>query len=145
MKIHAAQTIKDLENFYPLLIELRPHLTFESFLDTYNHAHKNDQYELVGFYEEDHLIGLIGYRVLYDFVRGRHLYIDDLITSETIRSKGLGKRVLEFAEEKARELNCTGGLRLCAALENTRGIKFYENNGWKARTYAFTKKLHDKT
>ena len=143
MKIKTAQTQSDLENMYPLLVELRPHLTYENFLDSYNNAHKNDQYELVGFYEDDNLIALIGYRVLYDFVRGRHLYIDDLITSVTVRSKGLGAKVLEFAEEKAHELNCTGGLRLCVGLENTRGIKFYEKNGWKARTFAYTKKIHD--
>lgn len=141
MKIHIAKTPADLENLYPLLTELRNHLTYESFLETYYNAHKNDQYELVGFYEEENLIGLIGYRVLYDFVRGRHLYIDDLITVDTIRSQGLGGKILEFAEDKARELKCTGGLRLCAALENERGIKFYEKNGWKARTFAFTKKL----
>ena len=141
MKIQTANTQEDLKSFYPLLTELRTHLTYESFLDTYDHAHRNDHYELVGFFEEDNLIGLLGYRILYDFVRGRHLYIDDLITRETVRSKGLGTKILEFAENKARVEKCTGGLRLCAALENIRGIKFYEKNGWKARTFAFTKKL----
>lgn len=141
MKIHIAKTPSDLEKLYPLLAELRTHLTYESFLDIYHHAHKNDQYELVGFFEEDNVIALIGYRVLYDFVRGRHLYIDDLITNEIVRSQGLGAKVLEFAEEKARELKCTGGLRLCAGIENAGGIKFYEKNGWKARALAFVKKI----
>lgn len=140
MKILTAQTQSDLEKFYPLLTQLRPGLSFESFLDTYNNAQKNDQYELVGFLDGDHVAALIGYRVLYDFVRGRHLYIDDLITNENLRSAGLGATVLKFAEEKARELHCVGGLRLCAALENERGIKFYEKNGWKARAFAFVKK-----
>lgn len=140
MKIHIVKSPSDLERIYPLLTELRTHLTYESFLDTYHHAHKSDQYELVGFFEEDNIVALVGYRVLYDFVRGRHLYIDDLITTQTVRSKGLGATVLKFAEEKARELNCTGGLRLCAGIENTGGIKFYEKNGWKARALAFVKK-----
>lgn len=141
MKIHTARTQSDLEKFYPLLTQLRPGLNFESFLDTYYNAQKNDQYELVGFLDEEQVIALIGYRVLYDFVRGRHLYIDDLITNESLRSAGIGASVLKFAEEKARELNCVGGLRLCAVIENERGIKFYEKNGWKARAFAFVKKL----
>lgn len=80
----------------------------------------------------------MGYRVLWDFVRGKHLYIDDLVSKE--KSKGHGKRLLDYAEEKARELNCSGGLRLCAVLENKDGIRFYEKNGWKARAYAFVKR-----
>ena len=140
MKIHTAQTQADLEHFYPLLTELRPNLTFDKFLDTYYNAQKNDQYELVGFLDGEEVIALIGYRILYDFVRGRHLYIDDLITNKNFRSKGAGAFVLQFAEDKARELNCVGGMRLCAVLENERGIQFYEKNGWKARALAFVKK-----
>lgn len=130
MKIQYAKTSEDLKTFFPILKELRPHLEFDEYVNIYQEAHKSDQYEMVALLEEDKIMALMGYRILYDFVRGRHLYIDDLVSVE--KSKGHGAKLLEFAEEKARELNCTGGLRLCAVLENAGGIKFYERNGWKA-------------
>lgn len=84
----------------------------------------------------------MGYRVLWDFVRGKHIYIDDLVSTATKRSQGIGKQLLQFAEEVARSSGCKS-LRLCAALENELGIKFYERNGWTKRSFAFTKKTAD--
>ena len=141
MKIIMAGNAEDLRNSFQLLWELRPHLTWENFMLVYEEAHTKDQFELVGFYEDNILVGLIGFRFLTDFVRGRHLYIDDLVTRESKRSSGLGKVMLDYAIEFARTHNCPGGLRLCAGLDNHRGIKFYEKNGWNARAYAFVYKF----
>ncbi|AUN97470.1 GNAT family N-acetyltransferase [Bacteriovorax stolpii] len=138
MKYKTAKNNEDLKLFFPVLKELRPHLSFEEYLSIYQEAHARDQYEMVALVENEKILALMGYRVLCDFVRGRHLYIDDLVSVE--KSKGHGAQLLSYAEEKARELECTGGLRLCAVLENTGGIKFYEKNGWKARAFAFVKK-----
>ncbi len=138
MKFLIAKNEKDLRDFFPVMQELRPHLNFETYVKIYQEAHTSDQYEMVALVEEEKILGVMGYRILSDFVRGRHLYIDDLVTVE--KSKGHGAKLLAFAEEKAREWQCSGGLRLCAVLENTGGIRFYEKNGWKARAYAFVKK-----
>ncbi|QDK42559.1 hypothetical protein DOM21_14090 [Bacteriovorax stolpii] len=138
MKFITAKNEEDLKLFFPVLKELRPHLSFDEYLKIYQEAHASDQYELVALVENEKIMGIMGYRVLCDFVRGRHLYIDDLVSVE--KSKGHGAKLLIYAEKKAQELDCTGGLRLCAVLENSGGIKFYERNGWKARAYAFVKK-----
>lgn len=141
MKTITAKNTNDLESFFPLIHELRPHLTLSEFIDIYNHAHKNDQYDLTAFFDEEgEMCAVIGYRILYDFVRGKHLYIDDLVTAPDKRSQGLGNYVLKYAEVMAKQLNCTGGLRLCAVLENVRGVAFYEKNGWTKRAFAFSKK-----
>lgn len=47
---------------------------------------------------------LMGYRVLYDYVHGKHLYIDDLVVNETSRSQGYGASMLEFAEKESKRL-----------------------------------------
>ena len=138
MNFIIAKTDDDLKQFFPVLKELRPHLNLDDYLEIYKNAKASDQYELIALVSEEKILGVMGYRILYDFVRGRHLYIDDLVAVE--KSKGVGATLLEFAEKKALELNCTGGLRLCAVLENTRGIDFYEKNGWTKRAYAFVKK-----
>ena len=130
----------DLERFYPVMKELRKDLSFPDFLSLYEKAHSNDEYEIVGFECNGKIVAAMGYRILYDFVHGKHLYIDDLVSTESLRSKGLGAKLLRYAEQLAKESSCKG-LRLCTGIENAKGKKFYERNGWKLRAVAYKKKL----
>lgn len=139
-KIFTANSPSDLERCYPVIKELRPHLSFEEFLSIYNHAKHSDSYELVAVEQDGQIMAVMGYRFLTDFVRGKHVYIDDLVSTEKARSKGLGAELLKFAEGIALETNCAG-LRLCTGVENERAVNFYEREGWTKRAYAFTKKL----
>lgn len=130
----------DLERCYPVMKELRPHLSYNDYISIYDQSHKADGYEIVAIEDEGKIVALMGYRFLYDYVRGRHVYIDDLVTSHNFRSSGLGAELLKFAESIASESGCKS-LRLCTGVENERGVKFYENNGWIKRAFAFSKKL----
>ncbi|MBX9768781.1 MAG: GNAT family N-acetyltransferase [Bdellovibrionales bacterium] len=139
-RLFQVQSSEDLKRCYPVLKELRSDLTFENYISIYEQAHTADGYELVAIEEHGKILALMGYRFLADYVRGRHLYIDDLVSTETARSKGLGAELLTYAEKIAAEKGCRS-LRLCTGVENTRGIEFYERNGWVRRAYAYTKKL----
>jgi GNAT superfamily N-acetyltransferase len=134
------QNREELERCFPVMKELRPHLNEQEYLEIYRHAHAMDGYEIAAMEHKGEIVALMGYRILYDFVRGRHLYIDDLVSMEKMRSKGLGAEMLKQAEVIAKNLNCKS-MRLCAVLENELGIKFYEKNHWTKRAYAFTKKV----
>lgn len=135
-----AKTKADLEKCFPVMKELRPHLSFDEYLEIYNEAHSSDGYEIVAIESEGKVLAALGYRILSDFVRGRHIYVDDLVSSESVRSKGLGAQLLKYAESIAEEMGCKS-LRLCTGIENERGVQFYEKNGWTKRAYAYTKKL----
>jgi GNAT superfamily N-acetyltransferase len=139
-KLFVAKTKLDLEKCFPVMKELRPHLEFSDYLLIYEEAHRNDGYEIVAIEDEGKILAVMGYRILSDYVRGKHIYIDDLVSSETARSKGLGAELLRYAEDIARKMECQT-LRLCTGIENDRGAKFYEKNGWAKRAFAFTKKL----
>lgn len=134
------QNREELERCFPVLKELRPHLSEQEYLEIYRHAHAMDGYEILALEYRGQVVALMGYRILYDFVRGRHLYIDDLVSTEKMRSKGFGAELLKHAESIARDLGCKS-MRLCAVLENDKGIKFYEKNQWNKRAYAFAKKV----
>ena len=129
-----------LREVFPLLQELRPHLKLEEFLTIYEMAQVRDQYEIVVAYEEGHAVAMMGYRILFDFVHGKHLYIDDLVVSEKSRSLGLGGKLLLFAEEAAQSHECTG-LRLCTGINNERAKSFYQKNNWQLRAVVYKKKL----
>lgn len=132
------KTKADLERCFPVMKELRPHLNIERYIQIYNEAHAADGYEIVAIEEDGKILALMGYRLLSDFVRGKHIYIDDLISSESARSKGYGAKLLQYAESLSKEMNLST-LRLCAALSNDRGMKFYEREGWAKIAFAYTK------
>jgi ribosomal protein S18 acetylase RimI-like enzyme len=139
-RIFTAQSKADLERCFPVMKELRPHLSIEEFFSIYDQAHFADGYEIVAIEEQGQIMAVMGYRFLSDFVRGKHVYIDDLVATESARSLGMGAELLKFAEKIAAETQCKA-LRLCTGVENERGVRFYERNGWTKRAYAFAKKL----
>lgn len=130
----------DLERCYSVMKELRPHLSFESYISIYREAQEADGYQIVAVEEQDQIVAVMGYRFLSDYVRGKHVYIDDLVSTEKARSKGFGAELLKFAEEIAQMAGCKS-LRLCTGIENERGARFYDRNGWTKRAFAYTKKL----
>lgn len=139
-RIFTVKDKKDLERCYPIMKELRPHLSYDAYLSIYEESHAADGYEIVALEEQGQIQAVMGYRFLSDYVRGRHLYVDDLVSSEKVRSQGLGAELLKFAEDVALKNNCPS-LRLCTGIENERGVKFYDRNGWTKRAFAFTKSL----
>lgn len=142
MKLQKISTRRHFSIAYKLIRELRPHLEEETFLSLSREARIRDDYKLVGMFANDECIALIGYRVLYDFVHGKHLYIDDLLVTEKRRSEGLGKKLLTFAETEARRIDCKI-LRICTGVENKRGMSFYQKNNWEQKAVVFKKKLAD--
>jgi ribosomal protein S18 acetylase RimI-like enzyme len=139
-RIVKIQSSADLEKCYPIMKELRKDLSLPDFLELYNKAHQHNSYEIIAIEKDGALLSVMGYRILYDFVHGKHLYIDDLVSSETHRSKGLGTLLIKHAEELAKEMGCRG-LRLCTGIENESAKKFYERNLWNLRAVVYKKKI----
>lgn len=139
-KIFHIKNQSDFVRCFSVLKELRQHLEFEEFIAIFEQAKKSNGYELVAAETNGEIAAVMGYRILWDLVRGKHVYVDDLVSTATKRSQGLGEELLSYAEEVAKAEGCST-LRLCAVIENERAIKFYERLGWTKRSYAFTKKL----
>lgn len=64
----------------------------------------------------------------------------DLVVHESSRSKGIGAKLLPFAENFTKEKNCKV-LRLSTGIQNERGKSFYEKLGWQLTALAYTKKI----
>ena len=138
MEIKKLSTPDEIAAGYQVLKELRKDLSPEKFAEIRAEAERMDGYTLIGAWHEGRLAGVMGYRFQHDFVRGKHLYIDDLVTTAEMRSMGVGAALLKHGEEIARENRCSV-LRLCAVLENENGQRFYEREGWTRRAFAFQK------
>ena len=138
-QLQELSTPAQLELAYLVLKELRTELSFEDFIATYGEARKANRYTMVGATEGDRLVAVMGYRILHDFVHGKHLYIDDLVTTAACRSKGIGALLLKRAETDAQRLGCQS-LRLCTGVANEAGKRFYEREQWQCRSVVYKKK-----
>lgn len=123
---------------FTLLVDLRPHLDFATFVERCRAAQMADAYTLYGAYQDGELVGVMGLRTLVDLLHGRHLYIDDLVVAPAVRSQGVGRQLLEFAERLAAEAGGVG-LRLCTGIDHEPAKRFYVREGWSARAVAFKK------
>ena len=79
---------------------------------------------------EGEIVGMALYYFRYSTWKGKRLYLEDLIVSETMRGRGLGEKLLESVIEKARQTACTG--LMWQVLDwNEPAINFYKKFGAK--------------
>ncbi len=74
------------------------------------------------------IVGMALYYYRYSTWKGKRLYLEDLIVSETMRGRGLGEKLLNAIIEKARQTSCTG--LMWQVLDwNEPAINFYKKFG----------------
>jgi GNAT superfamily N-acetyltransferase len=79
---------------------------------------------------DNKVVGLSLYYYRYSTWKGKRLYLEDLIVSETMRGKGLGEKLLEATIEQARKSGSTG--MMWQVLDwNEPAINFYKKFGVK--------------
>ncbi|HAK78839.1 MULTISPECIES: GNAT family N-acetyltransferase [Runella] len=74
------------------------------------------------------IVGISLYYYRYSTWKGKRLYLEDLIVTESMRGHGLGKMLLDTTVQEAKDTNCTGVM--WQVLDwNEPSIKFYERYG----------------
>jgi GNAT superfamily N-acetyltransferase len=74
------------------------------------------------------VVGMALYYYRYSTWKGKRLYLEDLIVSETMRGKSLGEKLLEATIDQARKTSCTGVM--WQVLDwNEPAINFYKKFG----------------
>lgn len=84
--------------------------------------------------------GVAVYRVHVNTHCGLHLYVDDLVTDERQRSRGVGHALLSAMEQTARDLGCTL-LALESGVQRDRAHRFYFREGMYISSFSFRKML----
>lgn len=121
---------------YPLMRQLRPHLTREAeFMERWRRQSAAG-YRILALWTDRSPSALAGFRVQENMIHGRFLYIDDLVTNEAERRSGYGQRLLEHLKREGRVLDCSK-LVLDTGLDNVLGHRFYYRNGLLAMALRF--------
>lgn len=64
-------------------------------------------YELIGAFQADLLVGVMGMRPVHTLARGAYLHVDDLVVDHEARGSGAGYALMAYAEADARAREMT--------------------------------------
>ena len=90
--------------------------------------------------EGETVAGVALWRLVENTYEGRRLYVDDLVTDEAQRSRGVGRALLGHLESKARQLDCNV-LALDSGAQRAAAHKFYFREGMHIPGFCFRKDL----
>ena len=90
--------------------------------------------------EGERVLGVAVWRVTENTSANLHLYVDDLVTDEAARSKGVGKLMLDECERLARDLDCEN-LTLDSGAQRQQAHRFYFREGMTIPSFHFRKPL----
>ncbi|MEI5908474.1 GNAT family N-acetyltransferase [Bacillus spongiae] len=134
------QELDEMKAIYPLLTQLRTTLTEREFV-LQTKTMIEEGYRMLVLYKETHPVAMAGVIMLTNYYDGKHVYVYDLVTEPSQRSKGYGNRVLQ-------EVDKWGSMRGCEKVVLSSGVKreeahrFYEEKGgFQKESYVFRKKV----
>ena len=139
-RIATATTPEEIRRCHPVMRELRslfqePAQFVERVL-----RQQKEGYRL-GFLEsEGEVCAVAGYRFLESLFSGKLLYVDDLVTRETDRSRGFGGQLLDWLIEQARTHGCEN-LEFDSGVQRFDAHRFYFSKRMNISSYHFRIKI----
>jgi GNAT superfamily N-acetyltransferase len=138
-KVRLAETASEIERCFPVMAHLRPHLVAGEFA-TRVEAQQAQGYRLAYLEDEGAVVAVAGFRVMEVLATGRTLYVDDLVTDETRRSRGHGKTMLDWLQAYARDAGCAT-FSLDSGTHRQEAHAFYFRERMRVTSFHFAKKL----
>lgn len=130
----------DLRRAWATMFELRSHLDESDYMRMLG-TMRSDGYRLFALEDAGDIKALAGVGIATNLYYGKYLWVYDLVTRETVRSSGLGARLMGELEEFARAEGCAT-IALSSGLQRTDAHRFYEQRlGYERVSYTFRKAL----
>jgi ribosomal protein S18 acetylase RimI-like enzyme len=138
--IRHAETEAEVVACFRVMVLLRPHLTgAEEFVTRVARQHAAG-YRLLAAWRDAAPLGIAGYRFEENLIRGKFVYVDDLVTAAEARGSGIGARLLDAVAAIGRDAGCAH-LVLDTALDNVLAHRFYYRERMLARALRFSRPL----
>jgi len=122
-----AQQRQQIDACYPIMQQLRPHITQAEFYARIS-AQQQSGYHLAALIQQQDCVAVAGFRIGDNLAWGRYLYVEDLVTDAQQRSRGHGRRLLEWLVAHARQQDCQQ-LHLDSGLQRVDAHRFYQQHG----------------
>ncbi len=120
---------------FDIIHEMYPSITYEEYSNELDLMLPHN-YGQVAIYDGSICAGLTGFWVGSKLWCGKYMELDNVIISEAYRRRGIGERLFQYMEQKARELNCTM-LALDSYTDNFPAHKFFYAQNYVPRGFHF--------
>jgi GNAT superfamily N-acetyltransferase len=127
------------------LLQLRPHHgSVDALVRQVDERQRRNGYRLIGAFEDgaEEAAAVAGFRINEFLAWGRHVYVDDLVTAEGHRGRGLADRLFAWLEDEARRAGCTQfHLDSGVGEDRSDAHRFYFRHGLRISSYHFQREL----
>ncbi|MGH7905712.1 MAG: GNAT family N-acetyltransferase [Candidatus Binataceae bacterium] len=130
-----AQSDGEITACFPVMRQLRTHLAETEFLQRIR-LQQRDGYQLCYLTDADAVRSVAGFRLIENLASGRVLYVDDLVTDLNGRSKGYGRKILDWLIAKAKAGGCDT-LELDSGVQRFGAHRFYFSNRMSISSHHF--------
>ena len=134
-----AETNDEIARCFRVMSFLRPHLVEAEFVSRVK-TQQGQGFLLAYLEDAGEVVAVAGFRVMDMLATGRTLYVDDLVTDETQRSRGYGKAMLGWLQEYARRDGCEM-FSLDSGTHRQEAHAFYFRERMRVTSFHFGKKL----
>jgi GNAT superfamily N-acetyltransferase len=128
----------DMLQYLSVIQELYPNLSAARYDEMLTEMLPNNSYGQLAAFEGEECLGICGFWVGTKLWCGKYLELDNVVVAEKARSKGIGKLLTEYLEQKAETLGCTI-MVLDAYTNNFAAHRFYYNQGFSPKGFHFIK------
>ena len=138
--------IKELQNFdemlqaYPLIHQMYDQMDLATYSSYIKEMIATNDFKMVAAFLNDKIIGVSGYWVFLMLYCGRYLQVSNLVVDRSERGSGIGKKILQYLEVKAKKLDCQKVV-LDSYTENKKSHSLYFREGFYIRGFHFMKNL----
>lgn len=126
---------------FPVLVQVRAHLGREAFDEIYRSGFAQGlRYTAAFDAATGRCLGVAGWRQMATTSSVRKVYVDDLVTDEGERSRGVGAALLHHLAKVARDAGCRA-LELDSGVQRHDAHRFYLREGFVISSHHFSKPL----
>lgn len=140
MTIQQAGTDDEIAATYDVMRQLRPHLGRDDYVPLVRRLMASDGFRLVALSDAGEVRAVAGYRIMNMLYCGAILYVDDLVTDDRARSRGYGRRLLDWLKDEGRRHGCRE-LQLISRVIREQAHRFYFREGLGIECFHFRAEL----
>jgi len=124
---------------HTVMRQLRPHLDRAAFVEAVE-SQRSEGYRLLVARAGGRPVGVAGFIVRRNLAWGRHVYVDDLVTDEAYRGRGVGDSLLAWVVDFARSERCRA-VHLDSGVQRHGAHRFYLTHGFHISSHHFSRDL----
>jgi GNAT superfamily N-acetyltransferase len=130
----------DVLTTYPVMKQLRTHVGEQEYVDRVKRQKAAAGYEVAAVIDNGQVRCVAGYRISECLSWGKFLYVDDLVSDQSDRSKNYGKQMMDWLLAEARKHGCQE-LHLDSGVQRHGAHRFYLRERMDITCYHFAMKI----